>query len=922
MGAMPERPDPDALLRRIVLSEQREKRGKHTVFFGAAPGVGKTYAMLAAARGELQREQRDVVVGIVETHGRVETGALVLGLELLPRRKVSYRGVEIDEFDLDAALARRPQLILVDELAHTNAEGSRHPKRWQDVDELLLAGIDVYSTMNVQHVESLNDVIAQVTGVTVRETVPDSMLERAHELELVDLAPDELLERLRDGKVYVPAQAQRALENFFKKGNLIALRELALRHTAERVDAQMLEYRQAQGIEQTWAVAEQILVAVSPSPYSPHLVRAARRMATSLHARWFAVYVEPPSPLGLNPAGRQRLAQNLRLAEQLGAEVVTLGGENATESILRFARERNITKIIVGKPVVARWRDRFRGSLVDQIVRQSGDIDVYVTAGDPAPDEQLPQRARRPAPHLPSWAAAVAVVALCTGLASLLFERDQLADVVMVYLLGIMVVASRFGLGPSVLAALASVATVDFIFVAPFFTLRVQDFRHAVTFVVMFAVAVVISGLTQRIKNQAAAAHQRELRTAALYELSREFAAAQSTRHVLESAAHQLEKLFSSQVAVFTPDATGKLVLAHASPSLGDTSERDGSIAEWVRVNQKEAGLGTSTLPSATALYVPLMASGGIVGVLSLTPQHPDRFGLALERRHLDAFTAQTALALERSALSEETEKARREVEKEQLRSALLSSVSHDLRTPLAVITGAASTLLQASPQGDVSRQTTPPLEHAAALDEAARQDLTRTILEEAERLNRLIRNLLDMTRLDSGAIRLKEEWLPLEEVVGSALHRLDAQLVGREIQIDLPADLPMVAGDAILLEQVFINLLENAVRYARGPIDIDASSSPGMVTVEIADHGPGIPAGQEALIFEKFHRAVSDASPTGAGLGLSICRAIVAAHGGRIWAKNRDGAGASFQFTLRANGDARAFESSELVQRALGALT
>jgi two-component system, OmpR family, sensor histidine kinase KdpD len=919
---MPERPDPDALLRRIALTEQRQTSGRHTIFFGAAPGVGKTYAMLAAARAELQRERRDVVVGIVETHGRFETAALLLGLELLPRRKMTYRGVEVDELDLDAALARRPQLILVDELAHTNAEGSRHPKRWQDVDELLVAGIDVYSTMNVQHVESLNDVIAKVTGVTVRETVPDSMLERAHELKLVDLAPDELLERLRDGKVYVPAQAQRAIENFFKKGNLIALRELALRQTAERVDAQMREYRQAQGIEQTWAVAEQILVAVSPSPYSPHLVRAARRMATSLHARWFAVYVEPTNALGLNPAARQRLAQNLRLAEQLGAEVVTLGGENATESILRFARERNITKIIVGKPVVARWRDRFRGSLVDQIVRQSGDIDVYVTAGDPAPNEQLPQRARRPSPHVPSWGAAVVAVALCTGLATLLFEGDQLADVVMVYLLGIMVVASRFGLGPSVLAALASVATVDFVFVAPYFTFRVQDLRHAVTFVVMFVVAIVISGLTQRIKNQASAAHRRELRTAALYELSRELAAAQSESRVLESATHQLEKVFSSQVAVFTPDVTGKLVRAHASPGLGGPSERESSIAEWVRVNQKEAGLGTSTLPSATALYLPLMASGGIVGVLALTPVPPDRFGLVDERRHLDAFTAQTALALERAALSDETERARREVEKEQLRSALLSSVSHDLRTPLAVITGAASTLLQTSAEGDASRQSTPALEHAATLDEAARQDLTRTILEEAERLNRLIRNLLDMTRLDSGTIRLKEEWLPLEEVVGSALHRLDAQLVDREIRIELPGDLPPVAGDAILLEQVLINLLENASRYAQGPIEIVASSSTGEVTVEVTDHGPGIPAGQEALIFEKFHRAVRDGSPSGAGLGLSICRAIVAAHGGRIWAENRDGGGASFRFTLRADTDARALESSDVTQRPLEPLT
>jgi two-component system sensor histidine kinase KdpD len=916
---MPDRPDPDALLRRIALEEARQRVGKLTIFFGAAPGVGKTYAMLEAARAEVLAERRDVVVGVVETHGRFETGALVVGLELLPRRKVSYRGVEVDELDLDGALARRPQVIVIDELAHTNAEGSRHPKRWQDVEELLLAGIDVFSTMNVQHVESLNDVIAKVTGVVVRETVPDSVLERAHEVKLVDLAPDELLERLRKGKVYVPAQAQRAIDSFFRKGNLIALRELALRHTAERVDAQMREYRQAQGIEQTWAIAEQILVLVSPSPYSPHLVRAARRMATSLHARWFAVYVEPANPTRLNPAARQRLAQNLRLAEQLGAEVVTLAGENATESILRFARERNITKVIVGKPVVARWRDRFRVSLVDRLVRQSGDIDVYVTAGDPEPEEQPPQPSERASSSLPSWAAALVVVALCTALARLLFDPDQLADVVMIYLLGIMVVASRLGLGPSVFAALASVAALDYIFVPPYFTFLVRDFRHAVTFLVMFAVAVIISGLTQRIKNQAAAAQHRELRTAALYALSRDLASARSTIEVLESVTRQFERVFSSQVALYTRGPLGRLTRVHASSSSGDGNPREGSIAEWVWVNQKDAGLGTSTLPSATALYVPLFASGGIAGVLALTPEQPDRFALIEERRRLDAFIAQTALALERATLSVETEKARRDVEEEQLRSALLSSVSHDLRTPLAIITGAASTLLQtASADAVLPSGSSPQRGGAVALDEGARLELTGTILDEAERLNRLIRNLLDMTRLDSGTIRLKQESLPLEEVVGSALHRVDAQLVGRPIQIELPRDLPLVAGDAILLEQVLINLLENASKHAAGAIEIRAWSAAGEVTLEVADRGPGIPAGHEQLIFEKFHRAVSRGGASGAGLGLSICRAVIVAHGGRIWVENRDGGGASFRFTLRADPHAPSFDASEPVSPSL----
>jgi two-component system sensor histidine kinase KdpD len=880
---MAERPDPDELLRRIALDEQRQKRGEFTIFFGAAPGVGKTYAMLEAARAERVGGGRDVVVGVVETHGRFETGALVLGFELLPKRRVLYRSVEVEEFDLDAALARKPSLILVDELAHTNAEGSRHPKRWQDVEELLDAGIDVYSTLNVQHVESLNDVIAKITGVMVRETVPDSVLESADELELVDLPPDDLLERLREGKVYVPAQAQRAIENFFRKGNLIALRELALRRTAERVDAQMQEYRKAHGIEQTWAVAEQILVAVSPSPYSARLVRAARRMAAALHARWYAVYVEPPRALALPPSAEQRLAQNLRLAEQLGAEVQTLSGENATEEILRFARERNITKIIVGKPVVTRWRDRFRRSLVDEMMRRSGDIDVYATAGDLAPEERVPEQRPFPTPSLPSWGVAAGAALVATALAWLLFDRDQLPDVVMTYLLGIVLVASRFGLAASVLATFLSVAALDFIFIPPYFTFDVEDLRHSTMFLVMFFVAVVISGLTERVRNQAAAARQRERRATALYDLSAELAAARGGREVIEIAAGQIEKVFESTVLVFTPDSSGTLQRLYASATVGAASERADAIAQWVWANRQEAGLGTTSLPSSPALYLPLMASGAVVGVLGVTPEHPERFRPIDQRRQLDTFATQLALAMERARLAEATESAQREVEKEQLRSSLLSAVSHDLRTPLAVITGSASTLI----------------ENRAALDDTARSELTKTILQEAERLSRLIRNLLDMTRLDSGAIHVKSEWIPLEEVVGAALHRIDAQLAGRDVQVALPPDLPLVACDPVLLEQALVHLLENAAKYGAGSIELRARVLDEDVLVEVDDRGPGIAEGQETQIFDKFFRGVPDGSRGGVGLGLSICRAIVAGHGGRIWAENRPGGGASFRFTL-----------------------
>jgi two-component system sensor histidine kinase KdpD len=884
-----QRPDPDQLLRRVVEQERRAERGKLTIFFGAAPGVGKTYAMLEVARAEMEREKRDVLVGVVETHGRYETAAMVLGLELLPQRQVTYRGVQIQEFDLDAALARRPQLILMDELAHTNAEGSRHPKRWQDVEELLDAGIDVFSTMNVQHVESLNDVIARITGVVVRETVPDSMLEHANELKLVDLPPDELLERLRDGKVYVPAQAQRAIENFFRKGNLIALRELALRHTAERVDAEMRAYREAQGIEQTWAVAEQILVAVSPSPYSARLVRAARRMAGALHARWFAVYVEPRSASRLSAKSQALLSRNLRLAEQLGAEVVTLSGEDATDEILRFARERNITKIIIGKPSAHRFRDRFTVSLVDRLVRQTGDIDVYVTAGDRGPEEVAAENLARAPLRVPSLVAATLVTALVTGVALPLFGRDQLPDVVMVYLLGIILVSSRYGLAPSIFAAVLSIAALDFFFVLPYFTFAVADFRHAVTFTVMFLVAVIISGLTERVRNQASTARDREEKTRTLYELTRELAATQDAGRVIAVAAAHLEKIFRGSVSVFTPDSSRRLRPVYASPESAEPSERELSISQWVWSTQKEAGLGTATLPGGATLYLPLMASGGIVGVLGISPVQPDRFESVEQRRQVDAFAQQMALAMERAQLAEETERARGEVEREQLRSSLLSSVSHDLRTPLAVITGSASALVDG----------------AATIDEATRLDLMKTILEESERLNRLIGNLLDMTRLDSGTVKVRKEWSSLEEVVGSALNRLDARLLGRKVQVELPLGLTLVPFDAVLIEQALINLLENAAKYSQGPIEINAVLRPEEVVVEIADRGPGIPPGEEARVFEKFHRAIGEGGPSGVGLGLAICRAIVAAHGGRIWAQNRDGGGASFRFSLPIEGEA-----------------
>jgi len=885
------RPDPDELLRHVQEAERRAKRGKLVLFFGAAAGVGKTYAMLEAARGELDLS-RDVVVGFVETHGRYDTQALVLGFELLPRRKVDYRGVVVEEFDLDAALARKPGLVLVDELAHTNADGSRHQKRWQDVEELLDAGIDVYSTMNVQHIESLNDVIAQITGIIVRETVPDRVFDEATEIRLIDLPPTELLERLGQGKVYVPHQAERAIQSFFREGNLIALRELALRRTADRVEAQMHDYKTEHGIQRVWPAGERVLVAVSPSPASARLVRAARRMAGSLHAKWVAVYVQTPASLRMPDRDRQRVAENLRLAEQLGAETVTLSGQSAAQETLAYARTHNVTKIVVGKPTHPRWRDVLGAPFLDEIVRSSGGIDVYVISGD---ESDVQRAAPEPRPAVgrdvpvTTYATSALVSALTTVVAMVIFGRQQLADVVMVYLLGIIVVAMRYGYGPSLLAAVLGVLQVDFFFVPPYYSLAVSDFRHVETFAVMLVVAVVISSLTQRIRDRAAAARQRERRTASLYALSRDLAGTRAVASLSRVAAQHLHDLFEVRVAILLPDADGRLSTSASGATGFEPDEKERGVVDWVWEHDRPAGLGTDTLPSASALYAPLHETRGCLGVLGLRPENPERFADPEQRALIQVFATQIASALERAHLTEEAQHVHVQMESERLRSSLLSSVSHDLRTPLAVITGAASVLMQ--PDVSVTPET--------------RIDLSATIHEEAERLNRLVRNLLDMTRLTAGGVTVAKTWQPLVEVVGAVLERLEVQLAKRPVDAWFPTDLPPVPIDAVLIEQVFINLLENALKYtpSGSPIELSAERAGSMVIVSVADRGPGIPADQIDQVFEKFYRLPREREGGGAGLGLAICRGIVEAHGGRIWAENRDGGGAVFRFILPLDG-------------------
>jgi two-component system, OmpR family, sensor histidine kinase KdpD len=893
-----ERPDPDELLKRVAEEEARKHRGKLTIFFGAAPGVGKTFAMLEAA-GQEKAEGREVVVGVVETHGRRETEELLRGLEVLPRRAVPYRGVTLKEFDLDGALRRQPGLILVDELAHTNAEGSRHQKRWQDVEELLAAGIDVHSTMNVQHIESLKDVVAQITGVVIRESVPDSVVEQADEIRLVDLPPDELRERLKEGKVYIADQAVRAADAFFRKGNLIALRELALRRTAERVDAQMRQYKRDQGIEVTWAASERILVCVSWSPHSARVVRDASRMAKGLHAPWIAVYVDTPASTRLNAEDKAWLSANLRLAGRLGAEVVTLADESAAPAILRVARERNVTKIVVGKPRVLRRRDRIFGSFIDEIVRGSGEIDVYVTAGTSGPAEAVPDRRPAPASDRFEYLAATGLVGIATLVAWFAFGHQFLADVVMLYLLGVVVSSLTLARGPSLASALMSVAAFDFFFVPPYFTFAVSDLRHVVTFAVMLLVSIVINHLTRRVTEQAATARDREKHTAALYQMSRDLGRAIERQALVAAAAGHIARVFESEVVVFVPEGNDLQVYYRTSGTATASSEEIG-VGRWVWANRREAGLSTGTLPGAAGLFLPLATSEGDLGVLGIIPKDRMRFDDPEERRFLDAFAAQMGVAVERMQLAEQAERSRLESEREQLRSALLSSVSHDLRTPLGVIEGAASTLL----------------DREAALDPATQRDLIETIHEESERLNRRVRNLLDMTRLEAGAVQLDKEWQSLEEVVGSALSRLERRLEGRPVRVDLPPSLPLVSCDAVLVEQVLVNLLENAIKYSppKTPIEVTGREAGTDVVVTIADGGVGIPPGEEERIFEKFYRAARDRKTGGVGLGLAICRAIVTAHGGRIWAENRAVGGAAFHFSLPRGPEQAALPPAEEV--------
>ncbi len=888
------RPDPESLLKTARDEAASEGRGKLKVFFGASPGVGKTYAMLETAR-RLREQGIDLVVGVVETHGRAETEALLNGLEILPRRETIYRGITLREFDLLAALGRRPAIVVVDELAHTNTPDSWHAKRWQDVEELLRAGIDVLTTLNVQHLESVNDLVAKITGVVVRETVPDAIFDNAADVELVDLTSDDLLQRMRDGKVYVPSQAARAMESFFAKGNLIALRELALRRMADRVETQMEQYRRAQGEPRPVSAADRLVVAVSPSPFAQRVVRAARRQANRLRAEWDVVFVEVPGAAPLSADDRERVFQTLRLAEQLGARAVTLTGDDAVAEIIRYAVERRAGRIMVGKPGPRKLRDRLTGSFVDDLIQNEAGIDVHVVRGTAEEIMRYRTRPVSPGASRAPYLAALAVMAACTAVGVPVAKFFHETSVAMLYVLGTVVVALAWGRGPAFAASAVGVLCYDVFFIPPRFHLTVHDVRYVFTFAVILIVGNVIANLALQVKRQAVSARRHERRARALYEFTRELAATRTSEELVETIRRAVSANLGCATAIIVPGANGEPI-ARGEHGADTSTEWPMDAARWVLDHGEIAGLGTDTFPSSDALIVPMngasVRAGASTCVGALALRVPDAaFARDTERMLLlDALARIAAGALEQKRLLKETQDARMQVESERLQNALLASVSHDLRTPLATITAAAAGLADAS----------------ADLDGLRRRQLAEMIRQEAERLERLVGNLLQMTRLESGVVRPNLDWQSVEELVGAAIRRMDRELAGRAVTVEVSPGVPLVKADALLIEQVLLNLLDNATKYTPPgtPIEIAVWRDGDAAVVSIADRGPGLPVGCEERVFDKFFRSHMPGGAPGAGLGLAIVRGFVEAHGGCATARNREGGGAVFEVRLPAGAD------------------
>jgi two-component system sensor histidine kinase KdpD len=872
------RRDPDALLARVEEAERRAARGRLRIYFGASAGVGKTYAMLAAARQ--LAAARTVLVGIVETHGRADTEALLDGLDVLPRRQMAYRGKALSEFDIDAALARRPQLVLVDELAHSNVPGARHPKRWQDVEELLAAGIDVFTTVNVQHLESLNDVVGGITGVRVGETVPDSVFDGADEVVLVDLPADELLARLKLGKVYRPAQAERAGRNFFRKGNLIALRELALRRTAERIGDDVRAWRVEQSIDTVWRTGTAFLACVGPGPGAESVVRSAARLAAQLGAEWHAVYVETPALQRLDADRRARILDALKLARDLGAATAVLSGDSVEAAAVDYARSHNLARIALGRGR-ARWP--WQATCGRRIARRAPDVELLEVAVVPAPaGPPLPagRRAAHRAAVVPHGVAVLSSLGMALAVAPTSGHLD-LANIAMLFLLVVLLVAVRLGRGPSVTATCVSVACFDFFFVPPRFTFAISDVQYLVAFGVMLAVGLITGHLTAGLRFQAHVAARRESRTRVLYEFARALSGVLQTAQIQEATRDAIGRTFGARTVLLLPDADGRLAVADD----GDAgSALDTGIAQWAYDHGACAGMGTDTLPGSPLFYMPLVAPMRTRGVLAIEAATPHWLTAPEQRQQLDTFAALAAIALERVHYIEVAQDALVNIESERLRNSLLAALSHDLRTPLTSLMAQAEALADSAP---------PLAPNQRAMAAALR--------EETVRLGRLVTNLLDMARIESGDVKLQRQWQPVEEVIGSALAASRAALAGHEVATHVPADLPLVQYDAVLLERVLCNLLENAGKYTPPGSTVDVSAAPHgpWLHVAVTDDGPGLPSGQEDAVFDKFTRGERESAKPGVGLGLAICRAIVGAHGGTIRAHNRPEGGAAFVFTL-----------------------
>ncbi len=871
-----ERPNPEALLASIQKDEARSGRGRLKIFFGMAPGVGKTYAMLREARREDERGI-DVVVGLVETHGRTETAAVLEGLVIAPRREVEYRGTVIPEMDLDAIVFLRPKLVVVDELAHSNAPGSRHPKRWQDVLELLDLGIDVFTTLNVQHVESRADTVRQLTGITVRETVPDSLLERADEIELIDLSPARLRERLVEGKVYLGNRAAAASENFFKEENLVALREIALRLTAERVDQQLRAMRR-DGSRASILPSGRLMVAVGPSPYSMELVRRTRRLAYTLDVSWLVVSIDSGRPLSTED--QRQLDKNLALARELGAEVVFTRDDEIARALLRVARENHVTQLVIGRPMGRSWSEWLQGgSLLDKLLREAGTLDIHVVT----PASESPGRKSSPPPSsTTSWngyALSLTVILMTTGVNWGLSAFTGYWSLALFYLLAIVLLGSRLGRGPLLLAATLSALLWDFLFIPPIYTFYVGRLEDGIMLGLFFVVALVTGQLTSRLRTGERRERERERRASALYRLARSIGTAGSVDEVIAQASIQIRETFEVECAFYIADSEfGLPMTAHFASGL-TLDEKEHAVAVWAYRNRRSAGRFTDTLASSTAFHIPLLTATRAYGVLAVKPAEDRQLRLD-ERDLVESFAQQIAMVLEKESLRAGAETGRILAQSEELYRSLFNSVSHELQTPLAVM--------------------------QAALDELHRAGETRlapvveAMNEAMDRLKRLVKNLLDSARLETGRLEPKREWGEVRDLVDQAIEMVGAPLRAARVVLDVPENLPLLRVDFGLMSQALANVLHNSIVHVPPPVEIrlEAESTATSLVLRISDNGPGIRPELLDTIFDRFVRG-PEARPGGSGLGLSIAKGFIEIHGGTIEALRAEGGGALFIIRL-----------------------